>query len=377
MIRTFGQTPKQLFDRPHPKRKIRTASVGHQEPMSLIDTVVGLHLGDVVGLSPLTQRIYAASDGHNPVVLLPVGRDRMFGLPPDHNCLIRFGRQTSPSDDFLPTGACLIGLNPETGWAQAWLRTGEAPRPILPLESAHNGDRVISSSCTPGSDTLFFGYQSGKLLAVTLQLESQNLLLALKDTREAFGHGAAINAIASSKSWGVVVSSSEDGTTIIWDTRALDFVRSIAIPPKATPHRLISLSEPTGDLAIVTADSDLSLYSLNGSPVAQHCRVEPPITALAFSHLKEGTGLNLVATGHKTTGVVRLWSSWDLSPLRDLSTNHVNAGLLSVAFSLDSGYLYASFDDAYLVIFERRSSSAGLSSDASRPPNYLDLSMVQ
>ena len=88
---------------------------------------------------------------------------------------------------------------------------------------------------------------------------------------------------------------------------------------------------------------------------------------MAFSHVPEGVGINVVATGHATTGVVRLWSSWDLRPLHDLCTYPAQISLFSLAFSLDGRYLYASFEDGYLVILERSPSS-------SRPPNYSNFS---
>ena len=80
--------------------------------------------------------------------------------------------------------------------------------------------------------------------------------------------------------------------------------------------------------------------------------VKPSITALAFSHVTEGVGVNVIATGHSSTGVIRLWSTLDLIPLRDLSTYHAQVALTSIAFTFDARYLYASFEDGYLVILE-------------------------
>ena len=350
---------------------IRWTSKDDQKPLDIIDTVVGLNAGDIVGITPYTK-IYAARQ-KDLVVLVPVSQNRVFGLRQGHNCLIRFGSSlTSQKDDPIPTGACIIGLNAATGWAQAWVRMGESPRPFMPLEPALGGDRVVCSASTPGSDTVFFGYESGRILAVSLDLEPKSLQLALKKTRMAFGHLKAVNDMAPSREWSVVVTSSNDGTSIIWDTRQLRYVRTIGDSLSNSPHRLVRVSKTSGDIAIVNDESDLLLFNINGSPVAQRRGVEPPISAVAFSHMTEGLGVNVVATGHRNTGVLRLWSSWDLIPLRDVSTEHVNAGVISMAFSLDSRYLYASFDDGFLVIFERSSPKAS----SWRPPNYLDLSLV-
>ena len=63
-------------------------------------------------------------------------------------------------------------------------------------------------------------------------------------------------------------------------------------------------------------------------------RCEPPITAAGFSSCPEGVSVNVVATGHRN-GMVRLWSSWDLSPVRDIPTLQTSA-VTAVAFSFDN-----------------------------------------
>ena len=69
--------------------------------------------------------------------------------------------------------------------------------------------------------------------------------------------------------------------------------------------------------------------------------------------LIEPLRINVVATGHVTTGIKRLWSTLDLSPLKDIATDHVLSSIISVAFSFDSQDLYASFNDKFLVILAR------------------------
>ena len=63
-------------------------------------------------------------------------------------------------------------------------------------------------------------------------------------------------------------------------------------------------------------------------------RCEPPITAVGYSSCPEGVSVNVVATGHRN-GMVRLWSSWDLSPVRDIPTLQTSA-VTAVAFSFDN-----------------------------------------
>ena len=95
---------------------------------------------------------------------------------------------------------------------------------------------------------------------------------------------------------------------------------------------------------------------------------EPPIDSLTFSSSPEGTAVNVVATGHRTTGVIRLWSSWDLTPVRDIDTKLSKLSIVAVAFSFDNQNLFAATSDGDIVIFEK-DNMTGLQ----RPPKYLNL----
>ncbi len=365
MIQLYGQTPKQLFDRPHPMRQSQISSKSLQQPQ-VLDSVIGLRFGKAFRLD---HQVFA--DQLKPLSLVPVCQNRVFGLRPGHVCLIRFGTTDKEALAAVATGACVIGVS--RGWAMAWLKNGESPRPILNLEA--DGDRVVCLASDPGLATVWAGYKSGKLTAFNLGFAGSSEL-NLGKVRSAFGHRGAINAISPSRQWSIVVTASEDGSSIIWDSRKLTYVRSIESGSSSSSlsgccHQLVKVSPSSGDIAIVTRASDLSLFTINGKWVGAQQNVEPNITSLAFSAQEEGLGVNVLATGHQHSGVIRLWSTWNLSPLRQLATQCVSSSLNSLAFSLDSTHLYASFEDGHLVIFERRNSKDSVST-----PNFLDLSGI-
>ena len=116
------------------------------------------------------------------------------------------------------------------------------------------------------------------------------------------------------------------------------------------------------------------LFNINGRLVVSQRAIEPYITTLAFSGLSDGLAVNVIATGHATTGVIRFWSSWDLIPLRDIDTGHPESPVFSVQFSKDCKNLYASFNDGYLVIFQCSETSP--SKKLKKPSNYIDLSSI-
>jgi hypothetical protein len=372
MIKTYGQTPKQLFERPHPMVQIRLTPTSRSSPTSWpVETVRGLQWGNIVGLN---NPIKVFCDKSSCVQLMPISNDLVFGLGHNSTALVKFGASLAGQASPMPAGACILDQDPSTGWAMAWLKKGAPPKPLFPLDQGC-GDRATKISSVPGLSTFWVGFSSGKLKSFHCEFDVKALQLVLEQGVSAFGHDAAINDIAPSREWGVVISASADGSLIVWETRKLSYVRSIRLELPA-PHALVRVSRTSGDIATVTSggSSGLHLFTINGDLVASQALVEPQITALAFSAEPDGVAINLLATGHANTGVIRLWSSWDLSPIRDVDTHYPNRRLMSLAFSIDSRHIYASFEDGHLVIFERNDGGSPLRS--SRPPNYLDLSQV-
>ena len=68
--------------------------------------------------------------------------------------------------------------------------------------------------------------------------------------------------------------------------------------------------------------SHIRLWTVNGSLVAaQDCKV--PVLCVTFSSAPEGRAVNVLAGGLRN-GSVRLWSSWDLAFVRDVTTQSVH-----------------------------------------------------
>ncbi|KAF5898785.1 lysosomal-trafficking regulator isoform X1, partial [Clarias magur] len=88
-----------------------------------------------------------------------------------------------------------------------------------------------------------------------------------------------------------------------------------------SPVNAVSASETTGDIATVCdsvgGGSDLRMWTVNGDLIGHvHCREN--ICSVAFSNQPEGVSVNVIAGGLHN-GVVRLWSTWDLKPVREIT----------------------------------------------------------
>lgn len=217
-----------------------------------------------------------------------------------------------------------------------------------------------------GAKYIYIGFDTGRITSVRYEkLRKDYNIKSSTLAIDIFAHTDSILSIATCSEFSLMVSASSDNTCSIWDTTKCPtyptYIRTIVL---TGPVYLVEISKTSGDIATVNAPPDkneistfqcvksvLSLYSINGKKVAERT-CEPQITALVFSTAPEGTSVNVVATGHGLqTGVIRLWSTWDLSPVRDISTSQ-NSTIVSIAFSLDNLTLYVATEDNEIIIFE-------------------------
>lgn len=158
----------------------------------------------------------------------------------------------------------------------------------------------------------------------------------------------------------IAVSIGWDGRAAIWDTNTLEYVRQIE-PPIVVPRlpiALLAISPTLGDIITIhKKDSDMfdvpestfndtedesyevtesnmddfvkvsmnlngktlmRLHTINAKYV-NHVTISEKILSVCYSNVKEGTGINVVATGFEN-GIVKLWSSWDLSFILEINT---------------------------------------------------------
>lgn len=77
------------------------------------------------------------------------------------------------------------------------------------------------------------------------------------------------------------------------------------------------------------------MWTINGSLVgAQDCRIA--ICCVTFSNMNEGCNVNVIAGGLEN-GTVRLWSTWDLSVVRDITTQSVQRPI--IRFDVICGFI--------------------------------------
>uniref|UniRef100_A0A673T7D4 Lysosomal-trafficking regulator n=1 Tax=Suricata suricatta TaxID=37032 RepID=A0A673T7D4_SURSU len=346
MIKTYGQTPRQLFQSAHASRpgsKLNIegelpAAVGLLVQFAFRDTreqvkeatypsplswIKGLKWGEYVGSPSAPVPVVCFSQPHGE----------------------RFG-----SLQALPTRAVC-------GLSQNFC--------LLMTYSKEQGVRSMNSTDIQWSAILSWGYADNILRLKSKQSEPpinfiqssqqyQPSEIEMESQIHLYGHTEEITSLFVCKPYSIMISVSRDGTCIIWDLNRLCYVQSLA--GHKSPVTAVSASETTGDIATVCdsagGGSDLRLWTVNGDLVGHvHCR--EIICSVAFSNQPEGVSINVIAGGLEN-GIVRLWSTWDLKPVREITFPKSNKPIVSLTFSCDGHHLYTANSDGTVIAWCRK-----------------------
>lgn len=283
-----------------------------------------------------------------------------------------------------------------------------------------------------------------------------------RTSRWLYCHSKKINCIKISVGFGIVVTGSDDGTSVIWDLNSLTYVRTIDYKfgslrkrgdamecnqdsdfywtyGRANKQRvldylcnrssgdnthsklassrgcdngevyptspdvckccicssgvsLIAISDTLGDIVTVkdinnrlagsgdlenckdqttsihsisastSTESESSLtsvvyvHTINGALVGfVNCHTR--VTAVCYSNAPEGISVNVIVVG-MSDGLVRLYSSWDLSRVKELRVSGLSSPISSLLYTRDSQLLYIAYDDGQLVVLRNKKKGA-------------------
>lgn len=313
IIHNFGQTPHQVFTKPHPAREHARC------PIKRLDTSV----------HALTKQPHPLLDSHERVssLIYAPKLDRLL-------CASPFRLNLPPQyDKFL-----------EWGYADGSVRfffTNDR-KPAGLFENLHIGQ--ISTLTFADSKTLITAGEDCVVSVYTVQ-SSPGKPVELVPRSSLFGHKTPVTTIAVSKAFSTFVTVSQDGISFLWDLNRLEFIRKL---PLARPVECARIHDVTGEIMLCSGPSVL-LYTLNGELILDQnvCSTDVDVTNSGdYIHscaFYEGTSTstvggggnewveeNLVFTGHKR-GRVNVWrktvdykrgGKWVLELVRRL--DHVN-----------------------------------------------------
>ena len=185
-----------------------------------------------------------------------------------------------------------------------------------------------------------------------------------------------------------MITASQDGVLIVWDTNKLTYLNSVQTSGGLDePISKVCISETTNEFAFIAglvSTNKLHFYTgncdligtvhasqLNGDTATANQQVSESnsssqrvtMKSLCFSNATEGLSVNVIAVG-LSNGHIRLLSTWDLSVLRDIRIAydaHTSVGcIIALCYARDSQRLYAADTYSRVYILEAGDSMASL-----------------
>ncbi|KAK3330480.1 hypothetical protein B0H66DRAFT_598017 [Apodospora peruviana] len=299
IIHNFGQTPHQIFTRPHPPRE-------HDRcPTKRLDT-------SVYALTKLPHPLLESHERVASLIYAPK-LDRLLcasplrlNLPPQYDKFLEWGYADNSVRFFFSDNRKPAGL----------------------FENLHIGQ--ISALTFADSKTLITAGEDCVVSVYTVQ-SAPGKPIELHPRSSLFGHKTPVTNMAVSKAFSAFVTVSQDGITFLWDLNRLEFIRKL---PLARPVECARIHDVTGEIMLCSG-ANVMLYTLNGDLILDQnvCGAEGHDDYVHSCAFYEGTGNEwvenfLIFTGHKR-GRVNVWrrtvgknGRWILEFLRRL--DHVN-----------------------------------------------------
>ncbi|XP_048453045.1 lysosomal-trafficking regulator [Rhincodon typus] len=379
MIKTYGQTPRQLFTTTHPCRHGPRHSMEGELPAAMgllvqfafresreqakevvypspLPWIQGLKWGEYVGSPSAPDPVVCFSQPHGEQFgsLLALPTRAICGLSKKFCLMMIYSKEQgvrSMHSTDIQWSAIL-----SWGYADNMLRLkskqSEPPINFIQCSPLH---QVTSCAWVPDSCQLFTGSKCGVVTAYSNRFtSSMSSEIEVETKVHLYGHTAEVTSLCVCKPYSILISVSKDGTCIIWDLNRLCYVQSLT--GHKSPVTAVSTSETTGDSATVCdsvgGGSDLRLWTVNGD-LSGHVHCREIICSVAFSNQPEGVSVNVIAGGLEN-GVVRLWSTWDLKPVREITFPKSNRPIVSLTFSCDGHHLYTANSDGTVIAWCRK-----------------------
>uniref|UniRef100_UPI00398EDA26 lysosomal-trafficking regulator isoform X1 n=2 Tax=Pristiophorus japonicus TaxID=55135 RepID=UPI00398EDA26 len=379
MIKTYGQTPRQLFTATHPSRHGPRLSMEGELPAAMgllvqfafresrehikeviypspLPWIKGLKWGEYVGSPSAPDPAVCFSQPHGEQFgsLLALPTRAICGLSKKFCLMMIYSKEQgvrSMHSTDIQWSAIL-----SWGYADNMLRLkskqSEPPINFIQCSPLH---QVTSCAWVPDSCQLFTGSKCGVVTAYSNRFtSSMSSEIEVESKVYLYGHTAEVTSLCVCKPYSILISVSKDGTCIIWDLNRLCYVQSLM--GHKSPVTAVSTSETTGDSATVCdsvgGGSDLRLWTVNGD-LSGHVHCREIICSVAFSNQPEGVSVNVIAGGLEN-GVVRLWSTWDLKPVREITFPKSNRPIVSLTFSCDGHHLYTANSDGTVIAWCRK-----------------------
>ncbi|KAL2642607.1 hypothetical protein R1flu_010194 [Riccia fluitans] len=273
-INHFGQTPRQLFVKPHPKRK--------WQPQTLITQSLRLyHLLIPNEIRTLESSISQIVMFHDKIYA--VGSNQVL-KPPSYSKYLSWGYQDRTLR-FL---------------------SYDQDRLLSTHEGLHDSGPIRCAGISRDGRILVTGGEDGVVAVWRLRKDGLRGSRRLHLQRALCAHTKSVTCLSVCQPYSLVVTGSMDKTVIFWDLTSLEFVRQL--PELPAPASAVHTNDMTGEV-VTAAGSTLAVWSINGDCLAAVNTSQVPsdsILSIASPHLSDWMEVSWYVTGHQN-GSIKLW----------------------------------------------------------------------
>lgn len=272
-INHFGQTPKQLFLKPHVKRRIDRKLPPH--PLKHSSHLASHEIRK--SSSPITQ-IVSLNDK-----ILIAGTNNLL-KPRTYTKYVAWG--------FPDRSLRFLSYDQD--------------RLISTHENLHGGNQIQCASVSHDGQILVTGADDGLVNVWRVTKFGPRAIRRLKLEKPLCGHTARITCLQVSQPYMLIVSGSDDCTVIIWDLSSMAFVRQL--PEFPAPVSAVFVNDLSGEI-VTAAGILLAVWSINGDCLAMIYTSQLPsdsILSVTGSTISDWQDTMWYATGHQS-GAVKVW----------------------------------------------------------------------
>ncbi|CAB4400230.1 unnamed protein product [Rhizophagus irregularis] len=294
IIHNFGQTPRQLFTKPHPARLPESYDpangIGlykfHENVDKLIPSICPL-----IDIRLQVHDIRLANDR-----LVAVSTQKIL-VPPEYTYYVEWGYSDNSLRLHQMDTRKLIGL----------------------YENLHL--EAVSCACFADGRTFVTGGTDAVICIWRLKWKTKSPVFQFMECLR--GHSAKINCITNSRSYSIIVSGSDDQTCIIWDLNRMKYVRQLQNHEAGV--QFVAVNDTTGDI-VTCSGPVIKIWTINGDLLLTKntSQLQDPILCCTFYEGKQNEWLDedMIITGHKK-GVIKIWNK-TLEPKSALNNNEKN-----------------------------------------------------
>ncbi|GAB4830425.1 hypothetical protein Ancab_020061 [Ancistrocladus abbreviatus] len=295
-INHFGQTPKQLFLKPHVKRRSEIKRPHHplKHSIHLVPHELRKNSSSIMQIVNINDKILVA--GPNTLLKPRTYTKYVAWGFPDRS--LRF--ISHDQDRLLSTHESLHGGNQ-----------------IQCVGVSHDGQIVV----TGGDDGLVSAWRISK--------DGPRRVRHLRLEKALCAHISKVSCLYVSQPYMLIVSGSDDCSVILWDLSSLSFIRQL--PEFPSPISAVYVNDLTGEI-LTAAGVLLAVWSINGDCLAVINTSQLPsdfILSVSSCRFSDWLDTNWYVTGHQS-GAVKVWKMIHCSEgegVQNKSTSSGTAGL--------------------------------------------------